>query len=213
MNPIWRTAADIKIESLCRHISVQMIQVWRNLVLNQIVTDKMIWAKFEFTDSNHGQMPQNVKLWKFKMADDRHLENRHIAIFQWNQFDFDEILCFVADWDYNETHITNTLTFYNPTLRTAAMLENIFLSNSTMVCPILAKLCTNTQNPSTGRLALPRSIPMTEDRTSLTRSPRASVLCELNTLCDGYSCPLLDIVSPTSPWSSSASFFTGNDAM
>ena len=43
-------------------------------------------------------------------------------------------------------------------------------------------------------------------------SPRASILCVLNTLCDGYSSPLLDVVSPVSPWSSSASF-SGNDAM
>ena len=36
------------------------------------------------------------------MADDRHIENRRITIFQWNINRFDEILYFVADWDYAE---------------------------------------------------------------------------------------------------------------
>ena len=44
-------------------------------------------------------------------------------------------------------------------------------------------------------LALPGSILMTEDRRSRTPrlDPRASVLCVLNTLCNAYACPLLDV--------------------
>jgi len=43
-------------------------------------------------------------------------------------------------------------------------------------------------------------------------SPHASVSCTLNTICNRYSCPLFDIISPASPWSSSTSV-SGNDTM
>jgi len=52
-----------------------------------------------------------VKLWQFKFADVRHLENRHITIPQWNidligiRWHF--VFCTI-DCDYNETHMTET---------------------------------------------------------------------------------------------------------
>ena len=43
-------------------------------------------------------------------------------------------------------------------------------------------------------------------------SPHASVSYTLNTICNGYSCPFFDIISPASPWSSSTSV-SGNGTM
>jgi len=43
-------------------------------------------------------------------------------------------------------------------------------------------------------------------------SPHVSVSCTLITICNGCSCPLFNIISPASPWSSLTSV-SGNDAM
>jgi len=53
----------------------------------------------------------SIKLRKFKFANDRHLENHPIAIFQWNVIWFWWNFVFLADWDYNETNIIKTQKF------------------------------------------------------------------------------------------------------
>jgi len=76
-NPIWRTAAILKIVFwLYQRFIVQLM--W-NLIWRSRIT-------FRYKSRD-----QNTKIWKFKMADDRHFENGFITIsqlriirFQWD---------------------------------------------------------------------------------------------------------------------------------
>ena len=83
----------------------------------------------------------NANLWKFKTADDRYFETRHIVIFQWNIiWLWWEFVC-CCTLDYNGTCINKTQNFEIRYDWMDAMSEDTFFGcDSTKVGPIYVKL-------------------------------------------------------------------------
>jgi len=108
-------------------------------------TNCPIFAKLCMMTQNPRQYSQSnvANLWEFKMADDRHLEDRHVAIFLWKwniiRYWWNCVCCTRLRLKRNYFHQKHkSARVWSPTWRTDAIFKKHFSYNCTTVCPIRA---------------------------------------------------------------------------